>query len=51
MDMYSEKEPELTNTQKAAVLFITLGPEYSAMLFKMAGAAAGIRYDSRTGTC
>ena len=34
MDMYSEKEPELTNTQKAAVLFITLGPEYSAMLFK-----------------
>ncbi len=34
MDMYGDKEPELTNQQKAAVLFITLGPEYSAMLFK-----------------
>ncbi|MCR5175901.1 MAG: flagellar motor switch protein FliG [Anaerovibrio sp.] len=32
--MYGDKEPELTNQQKAAVLFITLGPEYSAMLFK-----------------
>ena len=34
MDMYGDKEPELTNQQKAAILFITLGPEYSAMLFK-----------------
>jgi len=32
--MYGDKEPELTNQQKAAILFITLGPEYSAMLFK-----------------
>jgi flagellar motor switch protein FliG len=34
MDMYGDKEPEMTNQQKAAILFITLGPEYSAMLFK-----------------
>ncbi|WP_080325252.1 flagellar motor switch protein FliG [Anaerovibrio lipolyticus] len=32
--MYGDKEPEMTNQQKAAILFITLGPEYSAMLFK-----------------
>lgn len=35
MDMYGNSDtPELTNQQKAAVLFIALGPEYSAMLFK-----------------
>lgn len=34
MDMYGNSEPELTNQQKAAILFIALGPEYSAMLFK-----------------
>ncbi len=34
MDMYGDNEPELNNQQKAAILFITLGPEYSAMLFK-----------------
>lgn len=33
MNMYGE-EAELTNQQKAAILFIVLGPEYSAMLFK-----------------
>ena len=32
-DMY-EEEPEFTNQQKAAVLFIALGPEYSAKLFQ-----------------
>ncbi|WP_037325673.1 flagellar motor switch protein FliG [Anaerovibrio sp. RM50] len=32
--MYGDNEPELNNQQKAAILFITLGPEYSAMLFK-----------------
>ena len=34
MDMYGDSQSELTNQQKAAVLFITLGPEFSAMLFK-----------------
>lgn len=34
MDMYGDSQAELTNQQKAAVLFITLGPEFSAMLFK-----------------
>ena len=35
MDMYGNSDtPELKNQQKAAVLFIALGPEYSAMLFK-----------------
>ena len=29
-DMYDETEQELTNQQKAAILFITLGPENSA---------------------
>ena len=33
MDMYGD-EPELNNQQKAAILFIVLGPEYSSMLFK-----------------
>ena len=33
MDMYGG-EPELNNQQKAAILFIVLGPEYSSMLFK-----------------
>ena len=33
-DMYGVEEEELTNQQKAAVLFIALGPEYSAKLFK-----------------
>ena len=32
-DMYGVEEEELTNQQKAAVLFIALGPEYSAKLF------------------
>ncbi len=34
MDMYGDKDSEMSNQQKAAILFITLGPEYSAMLFK-----------------
>lgn len=34
MDMYGSGSSELTNQQKAAILFITLGPEYSAILFK-----------------
>lgn len=34
MDMYGNSDDELTNQQKAAILFISLGPEYSAMLFK-----------------
>ena len=34
MNMYGNSEPELTNQQKAAILFIVLGPEYSSMLFK-----------------
>ena len=33
MDMYGG-EPNLTNQEKAAILFIVLGPEYSSMLFK-----------------
>ncbi len=33
MDMYGSSSA-LTNQQKAAILFITLGPEYSAILFK-----------------
>jgi flagellar motor switch protein FliG len=32
--MYDEEVSELTNKQKAAILFITLGPEVSADLFK-----------------
>ncbi|WP_297964360.1 flagellar motor switch protein FliG [uncultured Anaerovibrio sp.] len=32
--MYGDKDSEMSNQQKAAILFITLGPEYSAMLFK-----------------
>ena len=32
-NMYGD-EPELTNSQKAAILLISLGPEYSAMLYK-----------------
>ncbi len=33
-DMYGESEQELSNEEKAAVLFIALGPEYSAKLFQ-----------------
>ena len=34
-DMYGDSEEEqLTNTEKAAILFIALGPEYSAKLFQ-----------------
>ena len=33
-DMYGDGDEELTNTEKAAVLFIALGPEYSAKLFQ-----------------
>ena len=33
MDMYGN-EPEISGPQKAAILLISLGPEYSAMLFK-----------------
>ena len=33
-DMYDETEQELTNQQKAAILFITLGPENSAKVFQ-----------------
>ena len=34
-DMYGDSEDEqLTNTEKAAILFIALGPEYSAKLFQ-----------------
>lgn len=32
-NMYGD-EPELTSSQKAAILMIALGPEYSAMVFK-----------------
>jgi len=32
--MYDETEQELTNQQKAAILFITLGPENSAKVFQ-----------------
>lgn len=35
MDMYGDdSEQELTNEQKAAILFIAMGPEYSAKIFK-----------------
>ena len=33
-DMYGEREAKLSNTEKAAILFIALGPEYSAKLFQ-----------------
>ena len=33
-DMYGESESKLSNTEKAAILFIALGPEYSAKLFQ-----------------
>ncbi len=33
-DMYGEGAPKLTATAKVAILFITLGPEYSAKLFR-----------------
>ena len=33
-DMYGDGDEGLTNTEKAAVLFIALGPEYSAKLFQ-----------------
>ncbi len=34
MDMYGEASSELTNQEKTAILFIALGPEYSAKLFQ-----------------
>lgn len=34
MDMYGSIEPEMTNQQKAAILFIAMGPECSATLFQ-----------------
>ena len=34
MDMYGTSEKELTNQQKAAILFIAMGPENSARLFQ-----------------
>ncbi|MBQ9365491.1 MAG: flagellar motor switch protein FliG [Schwartzia sp.] len=33
-DMYDEPAQEMSNQQKAAILFITLGPEFSAKVFK-----------------
>ena len=33
-DMYGEEGSEFTNQEKAAILFIALGPEYSAKLFQ-----------------
>ena len=33
-DMYGDSEPELSNQEKVAILFIALGPEYSAKLFQ-----------------
>ena len=33
-DMYGESESKFSNTEKAAILFIALGPEYSARLFQ-----------------
>lgn len=33
-DMYGSSEAELSNQEKAAILFIALGPEYSAKLFQ-----------------
>ena len=32
--MYDEPLEDMSNQQKAAILFITLGPEYSAKIFK-----------------
>ena len=32
-DMYGDGEQELTNQQKAAILFIVMGPENSAKVF------------------
>lgn len=34
VDMYGDGDQELTNEQKAAILFITLGPENSARIFQ-----------------
>lgn len=34
MDMYGRGEPQLTSQQKAAILFIAMGPENSARLFQ-----------------
>ena len=34
MDMYGSSAPEMSNQQKAAILFITMGPENSARLFQ-----------------
>ena len=34
MDMYDEPLEDMSNQQKAAILFITLGPELSAPVFK-----------------
>lgn len=34
MDMYGDSESSLTNQQKAAILCISLGPEYSAKIFQ-----------------
>ena len=33
-DMYDDAPREMSNQQKAAILFITLGPEYSAKVFQ-----------------
>ncbi|MGP1366986.1 MAG: flagellar motor switch protein FliG [Schwartzia sp. (in: firmicutes)] len=33
-DMYDDTSREMSNQQKAAILFITLGPEYSAKIFQ-----------------
>ena len=33
-DMYDDARQEMSNQQKAAILFITLGPEYSAKIFQ-----------------
>lgn len=33
-DMYDDAQREMSNQQKAAILFITLGPEYSAKVFQ-----------------
>lgn len=33
-DMYDDAPQEMSNQQKAAILFITLGPEYSAKIFQ-----------------
>ena len=34
VDMYGDDDGELSNQEKAAILFIALGPEYSAKLFQ-----------------